>query len=182
MARSERKGPNGLCSLSESVWSFKTRIPDTLSVCSFDPVEYPGQRSFRFRREHAFEGIFDVLGRDPPAIAEPDVTSEAERIGHVIIGQFPRMGDIGHKVEVLVEADETIEELCGDPAALDIGDQGGIERGRVIVQPEVEMARESSIVGPVAGDTGYDEQGDEEKAQEREVHPGLSPGIISGMR
>jgi hypothetical protein len=100
----------------------------------------------------------------------------------VIIGKFPRIGDIGHKVEVLVEADETIEEFCGDPATLDIGDQGGIERGRVIVQPEVEMARESSIVGPVAADTGYDEQGDEEKAQERGVHPGLSPGIISGMR
>jgi hypothetical protein len=32
------------------------------------------------------------------------------------------MGDIGHKVEILVEADEAVEELCGDPAALDIRD------------------------------------------------------------
>jgi hypothetical protein len=92
------------------------------------------------------------------------------------------MGDIGNKVEVLIEADETIEELCGDPAALDVGDQGGIERCRVAVQPEVEITGEPPIVGPAAADTGYDEQGDEEKAQECGANPGLSPGIISGMR
>jgi hypothetical protein len=92
------------------------------------------------------------------------------------------MGDIGYKVEVLVEADEAIEEFCGDFAALDIGDQGGIERCRVVVQPEVEMAGKSPIVGPVTAEGSGDEKRTKEKSQGRGAHPCLFPGVISGTR
>ena len=107
-----------------------------------DMLEEIGHRPWAFGIEETGEGVDEIVRRHLPTMMKRDPSAQGKGPGAAILRSFPKLGNGGNQVEVRIELDQSIEDLADDGAAIDIGHEGGIERGGIVAQHPAERPPE----------------------------------------
>ncbi len=118
---------------------------------SFDLVKNPGERGLCYGVQYPLERIAEVAGCYIPARIEPDIRPQPKSVGQLVMGKGPGRGEVGHDIQIFIEAHQSVKELCSDAAAHYIRDQRGVEAGRIGVQAKVQVPGKPFIIRSSAG-------------------------------
>ena len=112
----------------------RVRFPWHHILRTLNAAEELGQRSGLCGFEETDEGVDEIVRRHLPTMMELDPAAQGEGPGTSVLRSLPKLGKSGNRVQVGIELDQAIEQLCDDGAAKDVGRKGGIERWRVVEQ------------------------------------------------